>query len=350
MPAPAFINEIHYDNAGADSGEFIEIAGVAGTDLTGWKIVLYNGANGASYNPVMTLSGVIANQQNGFGTISVAYPTDGIQNGSPDAIALVDASNNVIQFLSYEGSFTATNGPAAGLTSVNVGVSENGTQSGTSIGLIGSGTTYEDFHWALINGSTAGGVNAGQSFGGVVPPQPGTLNIADATTVESNSGAHDIVFTVTRADGSAGAVSATWTVALGSADAADFGVGFTATGTVSFADGATTAEIRLPVQGDTAFESNDGFTVTLSAPQGGVALGDAVATGTITNDDAAPPRRRRTCSSTRSITTMPAPMRARRSRSPAPRAPISPDTNWSSTTARTPPAPPRSMTRSTFRA
>ncbi len=188
MPAPAFINEIHYDNAGADSGEFIEIAGVAGTDLTGWKIVLYNGANGASYNPVMTLSGVIANQQNGFGTISVAYPTDGIQNGSPDAIALVDASNNVIQFLSYEGSFTATNGPAAGLTSVNVGVSENGTQSGTSIGLIGSGTTYEDFHWALINGSTAGGVNAGQSFGGVVPPQPGTLNIADATTVEGNSG------------------------------------------------------------------------------------------------------------------------------------------------------------------
>nr|WP_294812602.1 cadherin domain-containing protein [uncultured Sphingomonas sp.] len=289
MPAPAFINEIHYDNAGADSGEFIEIAGVAGTDLTGWKIVLYNGANGASYNPVMTLSGVIANQQNGFGTISVAYPTDGIQNGSPDAIALVDASNNVIQFLSYEGSFTATNGPAAGLTSVNVGVSENGTQSGTSIGLIGSGATYEDFHWALINGSTAGGVNAGQSFGGVVPPQPGTLNVADATTVEGNSGTHDIVFTVTRADGSAGAVSATWTVAFGSADAADFGAGFTATGTVSFADGATTAEIRLPVQGDTAFESNDGFTVTLSAPQGGVALGDAVATGTITNDDAAPP-------------------------------------------------------------
>jgi hypothetical protein len=36
--------------------------------------------------------------------------------------------------------FTATNGPAVGMTSVNVGVSENGTQSGTSIGLVGSGT------------------------------------------------------------------------------------------------------------------------------------------------------------------------------------------------------------------
>ena len=194
-----FINEIHYDNAGGDTGEFVEIAGAAGTDLTGWKIVLYNGANGASYNTV-TLTGTLANQQNGFGTIHVAYPTDGIQNGAPDGIALVDASGTVVQFLSYEGSFTATNGPALGMTSVNVGVSETGTQSGTSIGLVGSGTAAADFSWSLIADDTPGGVNAGQSFGGVVPPQPGTLNIADATTAEGDSGTHDIVFTVTRAD------------------------------------------------------------------------------------------------------------------------------------------------------
>ena len=42
-PAP-FINEIHYDNVGTDSGEAIEVAGPAGTDLTGWSLVLYNGA------------------------------------------------------------------------------------------------------------------------------------------------------------------------------------------------------------------------------------------------------------------------------------------------------------------
>ncbi|ATY33991.1 Ig-like domain-containing protein [Sphingomonas psychrotolerans] len=288
MAANVFINEIHYDNAGADSGEFVEIAGAAGTSLAGWKIVLYNGANGQSYSTV-TLSGTIANQQNGFGTASVAYGADGVQNGAPDGIALIDPDGNVVQFLSYEGSFTAANGPAAGLVSTNVGVSESGSASGTSIGLVGSGATAADFHWALIADDTPGGVNAGQSFAGVVPPQPGTLNIADATTVEGNAGTHDIVFTVTRADGSAGAVSATWTVAFGGATAGDFGGAFTASGTVSFAAGATSAEIRLPVQGDTTFEGDDNFTVTLSAPQGGVALGDAVATGTITNDDAAPP-------------------------------------------------------------
>jgi uncharacterized protein len=30
-----FVNEIHYDTVGTDSGEAIEVAGSAGTDLTG---------------------------------------------------------------------------------------------------------------------------------------------------------------------------------------------------------------------------------------------------------------------------------------------------------------------------
>ncbi|NUM75937.1 hypothetical protein HUU40_16360, partial [candidate division KSB1 bacterium] len=49
---PIFINEIHYDNNGADTGEAIEIAGPAGSDLTGWSLVLYNGANGANYGTI----------------------------------------------------------------------------------------------------------------------------------------------------------------------------------------------------------------------------------------------------------------------------------------------------------
>ena len=38
-----FINEFHYDNDGTDVGEFVEIAAPAGTSLTGWSIVLYDG-------------------------------------------------------------------------------------------------------------------------------------------------------------------------------------------------------------------------------------------------------------------------------------------------------------------
>ncbi len=41
-----WINEIHYDDVGADEGEGFEIAGVAGTDLSDYEMVRYNGPPG----------------------------------------------------------------------------------------------------------------------------------------------------------------------------------------------------------------------------------------------------------------------------------------------------------------
>jgi len=46
-----FVNELHYDNAGTDAGEAIEVAGPAGTDLAGWSLVLYNGSAAPSMAP-----------------------------------------------------------------------------------------------------------------------------------------------------------------------------------------------------------------------------------------------------------------------------------------------------------
>ncbi|MCB0376775.1 MAG: hypothetical protein KDD04_12730, partial [Sinomicrobium sp.] len=132
-----FINEIHYDNSGADTGEGIELAGSAGTDLTGWSLALYNGNNGSVYKTV-NLSGAFTNQDNGFGVIS--FPVSGIQNGAPDGVALVDDQGQAIQFLSYEGSFFASGGPANGMLSENIGQSEtSGTPVGSSLQLTGTG-------------------------------------------------------------------------------------------------------------------------------------------------------------------------------------------------------------------
>ena len=119
-----FINELHYDNTGADVGEFVEIAGPAGTNLTGWTVEFYNGANGTVYS-TLNLSGTIDDEGSGYGALS--FLETGIQNGAPDGIALIDNTNTVIQFLSYEGSFTATAGTANGITSTDIGVSEAGT-------------------------------------------------------------------------------------------------------------------------------------------------------------------------------------------------------------------------------
>ena len=74
-----------YDNTGTDTGEAIETAGPAGTDLARWSLVLYNGSNTSMYTTT-PLSGTIPNQQAGFGTLSFSYPTNGLQNGAPDGL------------------------------------------------------------------------------------------------------------------------------------------------------------------------------------------------------------------------------------------------------------------------
>ena len=189
-----FINEIHYDNVSTDIGEAVEIAGPAGTDLTGWSLVRYNGSNGQVYTTPTadpagsdTLSGTIPDLGGGYGVMVVKYLVNGLQNGAPDGIALVDASNNVIQFLSYEGTFAATDGPANGMTSVDIGVSEDGTGAvGDSLQLTGTGTTYEDFIWAADEPNTFGAVNTGQVFGsGPVTTNPSGQGVADPDMIKA---------------------------------------------------------------------------------------------------------------------------------------------------------------------
>lgn len=163
-----WINEIHYDNAGVDAGEFIEVAGVAGLDINGYSVVLYNGNNTSPYNTVV-LSGLISNDSgNGFGFTVINYPPGGIQNGgpSPDGIALVNPAGKLIQFLSYEGAFTATAGVAAGITSIDIGVEEEGTNpAGESLQLTGGpGNMYANFSWTTSATSTPGASNNSQSF------------------------------------------------------------------------------------------------------------------------------------------------------------------------------------------
>src|SRR5690606_22763179 len=93
-----FISEIHYDNVSTDTGEAIEVQAPVGTSLLDWQLVLYNGSGGASYD-TRTLIDTVPDA----GVVVHNYASNGIQNGGPDGIALVDASGTVVEFLSYEG-------------------------------------------------------------------------------------------------------------------------------------------------------------------------------------------------------------------------------------------------------
>ena len=161
IPSPEiWINEFHYNNIGPDLGEFIEIAGPAGFDLSVCTIELYNGATGTNYQTI-PLSGIIPNQSNGVGTLS--FMAAGIQNGPSDGIAIVRAGL-VIQFLSYEGIVIGNSGPANGITSTDIGVEESDvtTPVGFSLQLTGTGSTYGDFIWNVPVADSPGSLNVGQ--------------------------------------------------------------------------------------------------------------------------------------------------------------------------------------------
>jgi DNA/RNA endonuclease G (NUC1) len=128
---PVRLTEIHYDNSGDDFGEALEIEGPAGTDVTGWRVLLYNGSNGRVYD-TRVLTGAFGNSCSDRGVMVIEYTTGALQNG-PDAVALVNAAGDVVEFLSYEGVFVAADGPAAGMTPRDIGVSQTGAAFNTSL-------------------------------------------------------------------------------------------------------------------------------------------------------------------------------------------------------------------------
>jgi hypothetical protein len=93
------INEVDYDQVGADTGGFVEIAntGTAAATLDGTALVLVNGDDGTEYGR-KTLTGTLAA---GAKLVVDVDP----QNGAPDGLALVDtAKGTLIDALSYEGA------------------------------------------------------------------------------------------------------------------------------------------------------------------------------------------------------------------------------------------------------
>ena len=203
-PAAVFINEFHYDDAtsSGDVGEKIEVVATAGETLSNYRIYLYNGSTpsaATSYDNDLLPAGSLVSCGGSVRIGVLSYPTNGIQNGSNDGFALVDGSGNVVQFLSYEGAITASSGPAAGMTSSNLPVSESGsTPAGTSLRLSGSGSTYANFSWQASATQSFGACNAGQTFS-TPNPAPTVTSTTPANGSNSFPAAGDLAVSFSEA-------------------------------------------------------------------------------------------------------------------------------------------------------
>lgn len=109
-----------------------------------------------------------------------------------------------------------------------------------------------------------------------------TLSIGNITLNEGNTGTSNAVFTVSLSAASAQQVNVSYATADGTATA---GTDYTAlNGSLSFNPGETSKTITIPIVGDSLVETNETFSVNLSAPTNAT-LATAQGIGTITNDD-----------------------------------------------------------------
>jgi endonuclease/exonuclease/phosphatase family metal-dependent hydrolase len=169
-----FINEFHYDNVGADSGEFVEIA--VSSKFSGVpadiSLLLYNGGDGIHYG-THALSTFSQGVTSGGHTLYSKFIA-GIQNGNPDGFALV-VGGTATQTISYGGSFVGTAGLANGRTFTDIGVKQTGTETAGqfALGLSGSNGSPQRFSWTKFSSlpHSPGAVNSGQTFTAPALPQ-----------------------------------------------------------------------------------------------------------------------------------------------------------------------------------
>lgn len=155
------LNEVDYDQVGADSGGFVEIynAGTGAADLAGIAIVFVDGADGAEYLR-KPLSGTLAAGE----YLVVAAEA---QNGAPDGVALIDTGDgDLLDALSYEGSITAATIDAVTYSLVEgnalpAAVADSNTAVGSLSRIPNGGDTGDAAtDWAFTGTVTPGAANA----------------------------------------------------------------------------------------------------------------------------------------------------------------------------------------------
>lgn len=173
------INEVDYDQIGADDDEFVEIYNNTGASISlqNLILVLVNGNGNAEYgrvdlSPVVSLGAgeyLVVGSTSALALVPVGVPTlalPSIQNGDPDAVGIFDTSTNMlIDALSYDGSVTAgtiTNAPGTynfvEMTATSVG--DSNTVGGSMIrDPNGSDTNNAMTDWAFSMIPTPGTAN-----------------------------------------------------------------------------------------------------------------------------------------------------------------------------------------------
>jgi len=176
-----YLNEIRSNDESTDDGEFIELIGQSGTDLSGWQIEHYNGSGGElifSYtlpdgtiipdDGIMDITGhsigfiVIKSTDHLVSNFDLEWGASTLQNG-PDGIVLRDKDGVRVQALSWNGLGELSDGDPPWR---NIGSDQN-----TDNSLSAPDSVFEIYKkmWEYVP-ATPGMLNANQSAGDISLP------------------------------------------------------------------------------------------------------------------------------------------------------------------------------------
>ncbi|GET29149.1 hypothetical protein [Prolixibacter sp. SD074] len=158
----AWINEFHYSDSVDDHAQVeIILENAENYLLDDFNLIHYNGNGGTIIDEFNLAENVSFVNEITFSLILI--DCDELQKG-PDGLA-ISYQHKIVQFISYEGPVTATEGDATGLTSIEIAPEETTTTPANfSIQLTGPGSYYEDFTWEDPAESSFGAVNTGQTL------------------------------------------------------------------------------------------------------------------------------------------------------------------------------------------
>ncbi|MCC8671665.1 putative Ig domain-containing protein [Xanthomonas arboricola] len=275
--------------AGQTSGTII-INPTADTTIEPDETVVISLAAGSGYSvgSPNSATGTIANDDQpslSINDVSVNEGNAGTTNATFTVSLSQPAGAGGVSFDIATADGTATAGVDYVASSLTGQTIPAGSSSATFTVLVNGDTLSEPNETFFVNVSNVTGATVAdaQGLGTIVNDDAvPSLSIDDVSVNEGNSGTTTATFTVSLSAASGQTVSVNYATANGTATA---GSDYVArSGTLTFTPGTTAQGVAITVNGDTAVEPNETFSVGLSGASN-ASIARATGTGTILNDD-----------------------------------------------------------------
>jgi phosphonate ABC transporter permease subunit PhnE len=149
---------LSFEAPGRESDQPQQIEAITETNIGSWtnRVSVWTDTNVNGVEDAASLPDTDGN----LATYSLQLPDFDIRD--PGGVTLIDENNNVLDFVSWGGSFEATTGSGTGHVSRDLGVDPFLVGPSDSVQLTGTGATPPDFQWVGPSSESFGTVNSGQ--------------------------------------------------------------------------------------------------------------------------------------------------------------------------------------------